>query len=138
MKTLVLGSLLLLAIPSFGFADGDGVEVLPFNSPGGQVSGQVIVSADGSAQVIGVVQGVPFSSAPWLKVWRGADNTFDFTWLLCDGDLLIRYHTYIPLKLKFWGTKEDASDGDQTDDMVGEIDVKSQMGVGKGSVQLGG
>ena len=102
------------------------------------MSGVVVVSDDGSARVQGQCGGVAFSSPAGEKVWRDWDGAYHFDTLLADGDLLIGKKTWIPIKLVFWGTNDDANDGDETDDSVGDIGVKSQTGMGKGAVGLTG
>lgn len=130
---LVLVLIALLAVPAL--ADGNGTDILPWSTPGGEISGTVTVDSNGDATVQGIIQGVPFTclgKVPWTP------NGWNWDILLSDADQLLRQKSWIPLKFHFWGTKEDAEDGDDLDDSVGSIDVKSQMGAGKGSVQLGG
>lgn len=133
MKKVLL-ALLLSAVPAI--ADTDGVQILPFTTPGGGVTGFLVVESDGSATVQGFIGPAPFMGRG--KVVRDGDGVYCFEGLLTDADLMIRHKLWLPIYLKFWGTKEDAADGDDTDDSVGSIEVKSQTGVGKGSVQLSG
>lgn len=136
MRTLLFLGVLFCAIPQSVFADGEGVDVLPWTTPGGQISGTVTVNPDGSATLQGQLQGVPF--AGFGSPARNSDGSWDFSVILSDADTLIKKKTWIPLQLHFIGTHEDANDGDPMDDNVGSIDVRSQTGTGKGCVQLGG
>jgi hypothetical protein len=134
MKRVLL-ALLISATPAL--ADGDGVDIVPFNTPGGQVSGVVTIdNTDGTATVSGQVQGVPFTCLG--KATQQPDGSWEWDILLSDADTLIKKKSWIPIKFRFWGKAEDGEDGDDSDDSVGAIDVRSQTGVGKGSVQLSG
>lgn len=133
MKRVLL-ALALSATPAI--ADMDGADILPFTVPGGMITGTVTVYPDGTATVSGWIKDAPFAS--WGKATRDSDGHFHFNPLLTDGDKLISKKLWVPITIDFWGTDEDADDGDDSDDDVGSITVKSQTGVGTGSVQLSG
>ncbi len=138
VKKAAIGGALLVATAGAVKADGDGGDILPFSTPGGVCSGVVTVYPDGTASLQGQLQGVPFSSVPWARAKMAEDGSYYFDVILSDGDLIFKQRFWIPLQLRFVGTKADAQDGDDSDDHVGEITVQSQGNVGKGSLQLTG
>lgn len=131
-----LVALALLLSASLALGDGNGTDILPFSTPGGQITGTVTIYPDGGAVVVGQLQGVSFTTLG--KATRDSDGHFHFDPLLSDADKLIKKKSWVPLIIDFWGTTEDANDGDDGDDSVGSIEVRSQTGTGKGSVQLSG
>lgn len=127
---------LLWAMAAIARSDGNGSDILPFNTPGGVVSGEVDVNlTDGTATMTGQIMGVPMSS--YGKASRNSDGSWDFWIILADSETIMRQHVWIPLQIHFIGNHEDCNDGDDLDDPAGTIDVQSQTGVGKGSIQLG-
>jgi hypothetical protein len=136
MKKVLSVVVLLWATSVLVRADGNGTDILPFSTPGGVVSGEVDVNLqDGTATMTGTIMGQPMSS--WGKASRNADGSWDFWIILSDTETIIHQHGWIPLQLHFVGTHDDCNDGDDLDDPAGTIDVQSQTGVGKGSIQLG-
>lgn len=117
-------------------ADGNGVDVLPFNSPGGLISGTVEVNPDGTATIHGQCHGVPFAGSGTCA--RNPDGSWTFDGILSDGDLLTRQKSEVLLKINYTGDEEDATDGDPSDDDVGTAELRSQSGMGKGQIQLQG
>lgn len=128
----VLLAILLSSVPAL--ADGNGVDIIPFTTPGGQIEGVVSIDSEGNASVTGTIQGVPFTCLG--KAARDSQGRWVWDCLLSDYDTLVRQKTWVPVKMTFWGTKDDAMDGDDSDDFSGEITVHSQHGVGKGTVKV--
>lgn len=131
MKKVLL-ALLLSAVPAL--ADADGADILPFTSTNGVCSGVVAVYPDGTATCFGQYNGILFTV---LGKWaRDGDGNFCFNPLLSDGDTMKKKGGRYPFQLKFRGTHDDANDGDDTDDDVGELTIGS--GCGYGSIRLTG
>lgn len=137
MKKVLFAFVLLFATAAAYAFDGDGAEILPFTSSGGVITGTVTVYPDGTAAIEGQCRGAAFTALG--RATRNGDGSWDFAPILSDGDYLKKQGGWIPVKVHFKGSKEDANDGDDTDDDAGTIDVEPQgigSGVGHGQIRL--
>jgi len=133
MKKVLLGALLSV-LPAIAWADGDGVDIIPFSSSGDVISGTVTVYGDGSASIVGQCMGAAFTALGHAS--RNSDGSWDFGPILSDGDLIRKQKSWIPLQIHFTGTPADGSDGDDTNNNAGRANVDGQGAAGKGEIRL--
>jgi hypothetical protein len=123
----------LLALMLLGNGDGSGI--LPLTSCGGTVNLVVTANPDGTFSVTGKVWGI--SVIGWgIGVWKDGRFQAECCPIYCDGDMLIRMGTPVPLKLTIDANPDDGCDGDPLDDNGGAFEVRSQTGAGRGWIDL--
>ena len=137
MKRL-LAALLVAGFAFPALCDSDGVEVLPFQSIGGLISGTATVSPDGGVLVQGQCAGVPFIGIGTATENPDGTTSVDLK-TYSEGDGLIGKRLPIPrtLHLQIW-PRDPYGDGNPWDDNVGDITLGSGTGMGNGDVQLWG